>query len=295
MTETTETVDPRKTPQNIEILMSDNSEEKIKLVGMTEDQEPATLTLRKQKWDEGKKEFVADPETYAEAAETLVEMGLGEAVVDGEILEEKLDELTAGAPVFQGYIDPERGFASLTPIKSFPRPIKLDSKTAKFFRSRANVANVYESYPLAEWAQGMQFQILFPASSPDGEKIDLKISQVLASTDGDEDDKKVSLKYDKGGARSIQEKLAKSTDMNADRRGKLETMFNKAVAKQRAAAVSRLSDTLGWDVEKMVEDETTVKFTVTVDQNEFNGEVHYFMVANIVGDDEEAVNSDLLS
>lgn len=281
--------DPRKEASTIEIILVSYDEKfgKIRVTGMARDTEdPAILAIPTMRWDEKARKSVPDEETYAAAIETLTEIGLGSAVQDGEILVEDLgsieDDLT-----YEGFYDPDRQFASLSPIKVFIRPQKLDADTAKFLRKKENKVAVFESHPVADWEAGGTYQVLFPMINQNGDHVDLKVSSIVS------DDSKVSLRYIDDDLRRHQDKMNEE-DISEKRREMLRKSFNVLLASKKERTQKRLHDSLGWDIEKMVEEGQTVKFSLAVQQSNFMGRDTYFLEAELEDDDAEAVNSDLV-
>lgn len=292
-TETTPTADdPRKVARKFEILFTECNAEKIKIMGMSTDDEEftGTLTIKKKSYDEDTKEFVNDPEVYAEAADTLTRMGLGAAVSNGEIMDDVVTDTADEVGFFEGYVDPSNNRLSLDPIKVFEKPVKITAATNKHFKSRARLSDVLVTEPLTLWEEGMMVQMYFRDRDETGADHLYKISQVLTE-DENGNEKKLSVKFSKG-----LDELAKRLregKVKADKVKKMERFVKVSAEKQYKELCENFDKYLGWNIPQMVEEGARFKFTRTMQSNDFKNETHYFILANPVDDDEEAVNADL--
>lgn len=248
-----------QTPQavNIFLVQEDEKSGAINLIGdAVETGDVAYIAIHTKVYDADTFKWVDDEEVYEKAEQRLLSLG----ATSVETAVEDLSALAAADALLlpEIYILGDR--ADFDPIGGqYVTYTQLDAATAKTVKSRKN--EVFETLPVTEFP-GYRYNVGVDM----GDGLVIRISQfVFADEDGDVDDTidAIGVKYTNKKINSLRESIkeGKISEALVDR---TKATIEKLVAIEKAKKDKELSELVGKDWNKFIEDEGTFKGRVVV-------------------------------
>lgn len=231
-------------PQSVKVeLVQPTEYGGVEFIGISEEtQEAVTITIQSKKYDEDARQRVADQETYDAAEAQLKELGASSVETAAD---ELLDLAMTGDLVLpEVYISGD--IASFKPLKSGFEEFEkqISNPTAKALEGQEVVSG-----PISEF-KGIRFQFGVDAEDKDFTTKHYRVSQIVLDND---DEDTYSLKYITKQAQTIRDGI-RNNEYDEKRLPKMKEIVEKLTEKSRANRVRELSEVLGMDLEKAMEE-----------------------------------------
>lgn len=221
------------------------------------------------KFDPVRRKYNADTEAMARANKTLDKFfGTDVANAETDIVDKPCEI----------YLRDGRGY--LYPVKPFVPFTSLTGEYTKALKKLATKGTVFETVPLTEWEGGHRFNFGIKAEL-DGEMHNIRISQFEVETP-EGGLRRVGVKYETESSERFVNAM-NNTQLSDDQRKRLEAAITAEFNKARQARIKELDESLGIDVESMLQNDDSFKVTVSVTLSPDNE--HSYLIATKADED----------